>query len=71
MAQAASPNVKPPYTDNRLSEHDIDIEMLNQLRTVANALQHMVNSTSWTQGKYHSFDAYEICKRLETASKIR
>jgi hypothetical protein len=67
MTQSMKPNVKEPYTNPRRGEFDIDIEMLNQLRQVSNALQYMVNSKSWADGEYYNFDMSELNRRFSRA----
>jgi hypothetical protein len=59
-------NEKPPYNTNE-SVHDIDLNMLNQLRIIVGVLQYMTNSTSWHTGIYQPYDKQELTKRLEQA----
>ncbi len=66
MANDMSPNTK---ADNpTMSKHDIDIDMLNQIRHIAGLLQYMSNCTSWCSDTYQPYDKQEVKKRLAQAS---
>lgn len=45
--------------------HEIPTDMLFAMIRMTGILQHMVNSTSWNEGKLHKFDTDTLNKKLE------
>lgn len=51
--------------DNRKTKDDMDVELANQVRLISELLQWIVNSKSWRDAEYTSFDAVEIELKLK------
>lgn len=66
VTESARPNMHPDFEKAKrgTTEHEIHETMLCQIRNISEILQHMVNSSSWLEGIYHGFDAFEIDRRL-------
>lgn len=51
--------------NKQISKDGIPLELMHEVRRIANTLQYIVNSTSWRdETEYHDFDKFEIGNKL-------
>ncbi len=63
LSHATSKTLK--RIDGETTNDGLPIELRNQVAEIGNVLQWIANSTSWRNGKYYPFDAFEIEQKLK------
>ena len=64
MLSSATSKTLKKY-DGETTQDGLPIELRNQVAEIGNVLQWVANSTSWRNGEYYPFDAFEIEQKLK------